>query len=158
MPLHKSVTPRSCPSKISDAMCKHPSSRFKNDQFCRQKFRCFCGLLSRSSHWLVGQAILQNAYEKCFYSSLTSFNLSSCFHRSCTIFSVGGGTKCFSVILLPCSFTYFITFSLKPAVYGILICLLHIPRTNLLSINSLSLCTSEQLEHGTMQPFLSFQG
>ena len=35
--LHKYVTPRICPRKISDAVCNHPSSSMKNYQFCRHR-------------------------------------------------------------------------------------------------------------------------
>jgi hypothetical protein len=64
----------------------------------------------------------------------------------------GWGTpKCFLAVLLPCSFTYFITFNFKPTVYEILIRLLHILGINVFSTASVLLHATEQLVHGTVQ-------
>jgi hypothetical protein len=37
MPLYECVTPQSCPNKISNAACDHPSSHFRNDNFYRHR-------------------------------------------------------------------------------------------------------------------------
>lgn len=37
MSLYESVTPKSCPNKISNAVYDHPSSHFRNDHFYRHR-------------------------------------------------------------------------------------------------------------------------
>jgi hypothetical protein len=55
-------------------------------------------------------------------------------------------------------FCRLIMFDLKCTVYEIYICLLHILKTSLFSVNSFALCATEQLVQGTSQLFLSLQG
>jgi hypothetical protein len=115
VPLHKSVPPRSCSSKINDTMCICQSFCFKNDYFCRNTnsavsvafypvlhlffyVRSFCNMLMKEESLF-------------FCNCITS---SSCLFHLCIILCVGGGPKCLLAILLPWSFTYFITFNFEP--------------------------------------------
>jgi hypothetical protein len=80
MSSHKSVSPITCPSEISNTMCDHPSSCFKNKKLCRPSNSivsviCFPALL-------LGKAILHYSYENCFFfSSFLTLPLAFPFHR-----------------------------------------------------------------------------
>jgi hypothetical protein len=54
--------------------------------------------------------------------------------------------KCRLVVLLPCSFTYFVTFNLKLTIHEIILL-----RTSVFLVGSVSLYATEQLVQGTVQ-------
>jgi hypothetical protein len=89
MPVHKTVTPRSCLSKISDAICNCQSSCLKNDHFCTHTdFPCFCGLLSSSSPLLVHYAKWRNVQaeaKSCLYISQNGVMYKQLFTSACTL-------------------------------------------------------------------------
>lgn len=106
------------------------------------KFFFISGLLSSSSPVLLGQAVLQCAYKISeFFSNFTNFPV--CFFHS-LIICILGGPQCFFTILLQNHFIYLIVFTLTPAVYKIIVCLLDILKTNLSAVSSVSLHATEK--------------
>lgn len=80
-----------------------------------------------------------------------SFNSSYFLYHLCVVFLVGGEPKHLLAILLTMLFCIPITVNLKYTVYETYVCLVDIPKTSLLSVNSFALCATEQLVQGTPQ-------
>jgi hypothetical protein len=147
MPLHKTVIWR-CPSKIRDAVCDHPFSCFRNNNFCRYRKSLFLLSVihfftsaSRSSHFAY-------SYEKSIYSSLTS--LAPPF--PCIIFSVGGGSKCLLAIFYYHAVSHTVSHLILNLKYTKSLSK-NILKTYFFSTSSLSLHATEQLVQETMNCF-----
>ena len=137
--LHKYVIPRICPRKIDD-VCNHPSSLSVLQAL---KYGCSWDLLSSSWPLLLVESILQCPYKRSVCPSLAFWTVPLYLPF---VFHFLGWRWTSNALWLFCyvSLLHSVTSSMQPTVYEILICLLHVSRTNIFSINP-SLCGAEQL-------------
>lgn len=143
---HESLTPRNCPNKTTIH-----SSYFRNCQFVNAEIPLFL--------WSVSHVFTSASWSGSFARSLQKefmllWLLLSCLHHSRICSHLKVDKYAFYYTML---FAYFITFNLKCMVYKILICALHISRTNLFSVYSLSVSATEQLVQGKTQLSVSLQ-
>ena len=127
------LTSRNCPIEVTDAKCDHLSPCFKNCHFWWHR---------KSIVSIDCYPVLHFCFSIKHILQCVSFNsLFSIYHFCgwCT-------PKCCLVVLLPCSFTYYITFNWKLKVHEIIIL-----GINVFLVGSISLHATEQLVQGTMQ-------
>ena len=112
-PLHKSVAPWWGSSDVLNAFLCSQTFGFIDDHFFRYRKAIVPVMYDPLSCPLLTVAILQHAHKNIVWFCLFFCSWSFCFLHSCITFLVGGGPKCLSTALFPCSLAYFTTSSLK---------------------------------------------